>query len=337
VAETPPSAVPLTARSRLREIASKAWQRPWRVSSSINCGDVYVMAEGQSRSIALCDTEENTAFIAAFDPRTVLRLLSALAELGRIADERLRISNALGEQIAALRNDVAELERALLEMTVERDLGCEYIKTLGDERAAEKARADAAEKERDEARELAKERFDKLVDRVLAERNAIARAAAAVERERVLREALSEADETLTEMGWHTERGLLGRIKAALSSPAQGSVAGKLVRDGYRGRIPDEQLRVASGYDERFALLRRKIDEELDECDAADWLDPAEIGDLIQVLLEMGWLHSIDEDAITKARLDKASRLGLFDSWLVYTPPSTPSSPAAGSEEKEHG
>jgi hypothetical protein len=40
------------------------------------------------------------------------------------------------------------------------------------------ARIAELERERDEARELAKERFDKLVDRVLAERNAIARATA---------------------------------------------------------------------------------------------------------------------------------------------------------------
>jgi hypothetical protein len=33
-----------------------------------------------------------------------------------------------------------------------------------------------------------------------------------------LRAVLKDADETLTEMGWHTDRGLLQRIRAALKS-----------------------------------------------------------------------------------------------------------------------
>ena len=35
-----------------------------------------------------------------------------------------------------------------------------------------------------------------------------------------LREVLTEADEALTEMGWHTDRGLLQRIRAALGDVA---------------------------------------------------------------------------------------------------------------------
>jgi hypothetical protein len=92
----------------------------------------------------------------------------------------------------------------------------------------------ALEAERDEARALASRRWeerraalDVMTTDGLSASEWMLRTGLAERRSAALEEALREADEVLTEQGWHTDRGLLFRVRAALASGTTGEGAGR--------------------------------------------------------------------------------------------------------------
>lgn len=83
----------MTPRSKLREIASKATPGPWANDDKVN---TFLLTAGRDRDGAFiypactcysANSEANVAFIATFNPSTVLSLLDALDEAERAISE----------------------------------------------------------------------------------------------------------------------------------------------------------------------------------------------------------------------------------------------------------
>ena len=87
----------------------------------------------------------------------------------------------------------------------------------------------------------------------------------------------------------------------------------KLVRD----RIP-ENIR-AAGKNCEIRILepeeyRKKLREKLNEevAEYQDSMDPAELADILEVLLALGKTHGLDPDGLEQMRREKAGRAGGF-------------------------
>lgn len=92
----------------------------------------------------------------------------------------------------------------------------------------------------------------------------------------------------------------------------------KLIRDG-KSRARDEHEGVRSSNTElgkQMALLL-KMHEEIQEV-AAQPDDVMEYADVLEALLELGWMHGIRLEDIIKAMDEKRARIGGFRKGLIF-------------------
>lgn len=86
----------------------------------------------------------------------------------------------------------------------------------------------------------------------------------------------------------------------------------KIIRDEYVNIIDGDKLVVENNAEKITQFLVQKVQEELKEIVDANYADPSEYGDLIQVVLDLGFANGISEEDINQARLSKFSKLGGF-------------------------
>jgi len=92
----------------------------------------------------------------------------------------------------------------------------------------------------------------------------------------------------------------------------------KLIRDNYIKEIPDERLStVMPGGTTYKKFLIDKLYEEIEEVIESDWLDVNEYADVYEVFTTLMKMHGITEEEVIKAKAEKRSRLGGFDTGLL--------------------
>ncbi len=97
----------------------------------------------------------------------------------------------------------------------------------------------------------------------------------------------------------------------------------KLIRDQYQDRIPpDEWVRLPVGGKQHLRYLKAKLQEEVDELHASDYLDIEEYADIIEVLKCLCFFLNIDWRDIQQAVIDKRHSKGKFlDGILLLNTP----------------
>lgn len=93
----------------------------------------------------------------------------------------------------------------------------------------------------------------------------------------------------------------------------------KLIRDGLASRIPAAELSVADP-SEMDAVLEAKLAEELAELRDSGFSDPAEFGDVLEVLLAIAARRGLTASDLEAARTAKLAARGGFADGLVWTP-----------------
>lgn len=93
----------------------------------------------------------------------------------------------------------------------------------------------------------------------------------------------------------------------------------KLVRDLLSDRIPAVQLSRCDPEDLN-KLLVAKLDEEIQELGETGFSDPAEFGDVIEVLLALAAQAGVSPADIEAARISKLDERGGFALGLVWNP-----------------
>ena len=97
----------------------------------------------------------------------------------------------------------------------------------------------------------------------------------------------------------------------------------KLIRDFYQDRIPpDEWIRLPRGGKQHLRYLKAKLQEEVDELHASDYLDVEEYADVLEVLMCLCHYLNIDWLDVHQARVDKMASKGKFlDGILLLNTP----------------
>jgi predicted house-cleaning noncanonical NTP pyrophosphatase (MazG superfamily) len=98
----------------------------------------------------------------------------------------------------------------------------------------------------------------------------------------------------------------------------------KLIRDFYQDRIPpDEWERLPKGGKQHLRYLKAKLQEEVDELHASDYLDIEEYADIIEVLKCLAFFLNVDWNDVHQARIDKVASKGKFlDGILLLNTPT---------------
>lgn len=92
----------------------------------------------------------------------------------------------------------------------------------------------------------------------------------------------------------------------------------KLVRDNNIDHYPQDKFRIASDQADLQSLLLKKIEEELQEIVEADYKDPYEYADLIEVLFALAKNNGVKEEEIVDAGIKKRETKGAFYRKLVW-------------------
>ena len=97
----------------------------------------------------------------------------------------------------------------------------------------------------------------------------------------------------------------------------------KLIRDQYQDRIPpDEWVRLPVGGKQHLRYLKAKLQEEVDELHASDYIDVEEYADIIEVLKCLAFFLNIDWRDVQQAVIDKRHSKGKFlDGILLLNTP----------------
>jgi predicted house-cleaning noncanonical NTP pyrophosphatase (MazG superfamily) len=97
----------------------------------------------------------------------------------------------------------------------------------------------------------------------------------------------------------------------------------KLIRDQYQDRIPpDEWMRLPVGGKQHLRYLKAKLQEEVDELHASDYLSIEEYADIIEVLKCIAFFQNIDWNDVKQAIVDKRHSKGKFlDGILLLNTP----------------
>ena len=97
----------------------------------------------------------------------------------------------------------------------------------------------------------------------------------------------------------------------------------KLIRDFYQDRIPPaEWTRLPRGGKQHLRYLKAKLQEEVDELHASDYLDVEEYADIIEVLKCLAFFLNIDWLDVRQAVIDKRHSKGKFlDGILLLNTP----------------
>ncbi len=98
----------------------------------------------------------------------------------------------------------------------------------------------------------------------------------------------------------------------------------KLIRDFYQDRIPPaEWERLPRGGKQHLRYLKAKLQEEVDELHASDYLDVEEYADIIEVLKCLAFFLNVDWNDVHQARIDKQASKGKFlDGILLLNTPT---------------
>jgi len=92
----------------------------------------------------------------------------------------------------------------------------------------------------------------------------------------------------------------------------------KLIRDGYVGVIPDDQLDTTiKSSEEKLNLILDKIKEEATEYLESHQRDPNELADLLQVIIDWGNMNGHSFDLVNNLRKEKYNKLGGFRNFVV--------------------
>lgn len=90
----------------------------------------------------------------------------------------------------------------------------------------------------------------------------------------------------------------------------------KLIRDRYIEIISSEEWYFADKK-EHIRLLKRKLQEEIDELKASDFQDIEEFADVLEVIKCLCHFQNIGWDEIEHARIDKLNKKGKFLNGVV--------------------
>ena len=92
----------------------------------------------------------------------------------------------------------------------------------------------------------------------------------------------------------------------------------KLIRDGYVGIIPAEDLDTSlKTPEQKLDLILDKIKEEALEYLESSQRDPNELADLMQVIIDWGKMNKHSFDMVNHLRKEKFNKLGGFENFVV--------------------
>ena len=92
----------------------------------------------------------------------------------------------------------------------------------------------------------------------------------------------------------------------------------KLIRDGYVGIIPKEELDTSvKTPEQKLNLILDKIKEEALEYLESSQKDPNELADLMQVIVDWGNMNNHSFDIVNHLRKEKFKKLGGFENFVV--------------------
>lgn len=107
-------------------------------------------------------------------------------------------------------------------------------------------------------------------------------------------------------------------VKNPNKRPSEAPRPSKMVRDGYVGIIPKEELDTSlKSPEDKLLLILDKFQEEALEFLDSSQRDPNELADLMQVVVDWGKLNNFSFDTINKLRIDKYKKLGGFENFVV--------------------
>lgn len=97
----------------------------------------------------------------------------------------------------------------------------------------------------------------------------------------------------------------------------------KLIRDRYQDIIPPKEwVRLPIGGKQHMRYLKAKLQEEVDELHASDYIDVEEYADIIEVLKCIAFFQNIDWNDVKQAIIDKRHSKGKFlDGILLLNTP----------------